>query len=165
MTRRSVLHRRVLRRLPLRPRVDAALRSAFSLLEVILALAILAGSMAIIGEMMRIGSESARQSIDLTQAELIADSIWAEIQAGIKTPDPVALAAYDVQLDESSDATWLYSIDSQTTDREGLLSVLVTVVRQGGSGIGTEFSLSGWMIDPTYQPTTTTSTSTSGAAP
>ncbi len=60
----------------------------FSLLEVVLALAILVGAIAVTGELVRLGTLSAASARDLTQAQLICESKLAEITSGITPPRP-----------------------------------------------------------------------------
>ena len=50
-------------------------RSAFTLLEIILSLAILAGSLAALGEVMRLADQNASMTGDETQAQILAASI------------------------------------------------------------------------------------------
>ena len=59
-----------------------ATRTGLSLLEVMLALAILGGALAAIGELMRIGARNAEKARDLTTAQMICESTMAEIQLG-----------------------------------------------------------------------------------
>ena len=56
----------------------------FSLLEIVLALAILAGTLAALGEVMRSASQSAALASDETQAQLLAESVMAELLAGAR---------------------------------------------------------------------------------
>ena len=64
-------------------------RRGLSLLEVILALAILALSMAAIGELIRIGTRSARGAEDFTRGQILCESKLSEIISGVQTADPV----------------------------------------------------------------------------
>ncbi len=109
-------------------------RSAFSLLEVILALAILGISIAMLGEAARLGLRNADLARQLTQAQLLCESKMAEIEAGILTTDPVSDVPiepiYESNLESSLDLeeyAWVYSIESTLVDEAGLLQVTVTV--------------------------------------
>jgi type II secretion system protein I len=140
---------------PLRPSASSAVnRRGFTLLEMILSLAILAGAMAAIGELVRLGGARSSQAVELTQAELLAESVMAEIAAGVRTSDPVFMAPYEeAETDADGQPMWLYSIETESTAEPGMLSIRVTVARNdddggGGSGGGTEYSLVRWMIDP-----------------
>jgi general secretion pathway protein I len=135
-------------------------RRGFTLLEVMLALAILVGVLAVLGEFARTGLRHAKTSRDLTRAELHCESVMSQIAAGILTPDPVSdmpitdpvsgASVSDSQMDDA--APWVYSIESQTIDEEGLLAVTVTVT-QAVPPIQrpTTFTLVRWMIDPNLE--------------
>jgi type II secretory pathway pseudopilin PulG len=62
---------------------------AMTLLEVILSLALLGGTVAVIGEVARNSFQNARIARDLIQAELLAESILAKIRLGIIEMEPV----------------------------------------------------------------------------
>jgi type II secretion system protein I len=101
-------------------------RSGFSLLEVILALAILAGAVAVLGELARHGLDTARIARDLTYAQLLCESKMAEIAAGITAPDAVDRAPVET-VSNATQLSWVYSIETESTEIEGLLAVRVTV--------------------------------------
>ena len=106
-------------------------RSGFTLLEVILALTILAGAMAVLGEINRQALQNAAAARDLSRALTLAESKLAEIKAGITSSDSVENQAFDTtteSLDQGGPA-WLYSISSQATNEPGLILVRVTVTR------------------------------------
>src|SRR5262245_31381311 len=56
----------------------------FTLLEIILALAILAGSLAALGEVMRLADQNATMTRDESQAQILAASIMDELIAGAR---------------------------------------------------------------------------------
>jgi general secretion pathway protein I len=119
-------------------------RGGFSLLEVILAIAILAGTIAILGELISLGVRNARAARDMTQAELLAESKMAEVAAGIMATEAVQGAPC-----ESDPDNWLYSIAVDPTEVEGLMSVTVTVTQNlPPEQRPAEFSLVRWMRDP-----------------
>jgi len=64
------------------PRSDSRLPSAFTLLEVILSLAILAAAAAMIGELISFASQSAADSEAETRAQLLAISLMEEMILG-----------------------------------------------------------------------------------
>ena len=81
-------------------------RDGFSLLEVVLSLAILTGAVVVLGELIRSGLRSAQLARDLSQAELWCETIAQEIAAG-------ALPAQNVEHAPIQDAPgWFYSIES-----------------------------------------------------
>ncbi|HUT11977.1 MAG TPA: prepilin-type N-terminal cleavage/methylation domain-containing protein [Thermoguttaceae bacterium] len=111
------------------PRSSRSGRGGFSLLEVILALAIFAGVLAALGEVSRIGMRNAEIARDLTKAQLLCESKMAEITSGYAESTPV-----DNQPLETADAfirgeiPWVYSIQQEPcAEEEGLIVVRVIV--------------------------------------
>src|SRR6185295_9782686 len=109
------------------PPAARAPKSAFTLLEVILALAILAGAVAALGELIRTGMLNAQAARDLTRAELVAETVVSEVMAGA-----LATSASNTQWEE--DPRWLYSISTESASQTGLLALTVTVVRDASPG-------------------------------
>lgn len=136
--------------------MDSRKRSGFTLLEVILALAILAGAAAVLSQMAWSGLENARLAGDRITAQLLAESLMAELDAGIHALESVADQPIE---DLSTDwqevlaanddlGRWLATIDVSTASVEGMLHVAVTV-RDGTSiGRAAEAALVRWRIDP-----------------
>lgn len=124
-------------------RLHRRIRRGLSLMEVILAIAILGGALAVIGELIRIGARNAATARDLTTAQLYCESKLAELSAGIEDPT----AAGEGTLDEFGE--WQYTVTSEPLDIEGLLAVTVTV-QQSPDAISrpVSFSLTRWIIDP-----------------
>ena len=86
-------------------------KRAFSILEVILALAILTGAMAVLGELGRLGFRNARAAQDLTKAQMLCESKMAEYTSGITLPQAVSGTAFDtIDQDPNSSASWVYSV-------------------------------------------------------
>ncbi|MEX2559655.1 MAG: hypothetical protein WD403_07055 [Pirellulales bacterium] len=115
----------------------------FSLLEVVLALAILTGAIAVLGEVVRTGMHNARLARDLTQAQLYAESLMAEIAAGVIPAEP----AGGVPLDKPD---WSYSVVAEALNDEGLLHVAVTVEQHAQRPVR-PFTVVRWMRDPETQ--------------
>jgi len=85
-----------------------------------LALAILGGALAAIGELMRIGARNAEIARDLTTAQLLCESTVAELQLGflpIQSVGPMPVTDLQYQTE------WMYTITVQPIDQEGLTSV------------------------------------------
>lgn len=119
------------------------LRGGFTLLEVILALAIFAGSLAVVGELVRLGARNARDTRDLTQAQLLCESTMAEVAAGVISAQAVGPTPCE------SNPDWSYSLDVEATNAASLLSVRVTVAPTAASTRpGVQFSLVRWLVDP-----------------
>ena len=96
-------------------------RRGLSLLEVILAIAILAGAIAAIGELVRGGLISATDARDYTRAEIYAESIMSQIVAGVLP----ATAIGDSPVED--DVNFNYAVQVLNVDDAGLLEVQVTV--------------------------------------
>jgi type II secretion system protein I len=120
-----------------------ARRSAFTLLEVILALAILAGAVAAIGELVRVGLHNAEVARQLTRAEMLCESVSDQIAGGAIA----ATSTSGVQCDD--DPRFLYSVAVDQANQSGLLSVQVTVVRDlPAEEHPVPFKVTRWMVDP-----------------
>ena len=121
-------------------------RHGLSLLEVILAIAILGGSLAVIGELMRIGSRNAATARDLLAAQRYCESKLNEVAAGVVDP----LAGGTETLDESGE--WLCSFSSEPIDDGGLIAVNV-VVSQNPDMFPQpiSYTLTRWIVDPAVE--------------
>jgi type II secretion system protein I len=127
-------------------------RDGFSLLEVSLALAILAGAIAVLGEASRLSLRNAALARDLAHAQLLCESKLAEIVSGITPAEPVDRMPFDETTTDSIDpdeAPWVYTIETNETDETGLISVRVTVTRDlPEERRPVQFSLVRWLPDP-----------------
>jgi general secretion pathway protein I len=125
-----------------RRRSPSASRRAFTLLEVLLALAILVGSLAVIGELGRRGLSNSRRAAALAVAQLHCESKLAEITSGIVTPSAVSAVPLE------ADPEWLYTVTVEPTTDLGLIVVRVTVSENLPPESGpAEFTLVRWMPD------------------
>ncbi len=106
--------------------------TGFSLLEVILALAILLGALAVLGEVARATLRNAQIARDQSRAQLLCESKLAEILAGISPAE----AVQDALFEDEDDADWRYSVDLQPADFEGLVAVRVRVGVGVAVGVG-----------------------------
>jgi len=128
-------------------------RAGFSLLEVILATAILLGSAVVLAELAAVGREHATSAEDLATAQLICQSKLSEILAGAAP----AAGVQDQPLVEAPG--WVYSVEidpiEESGQPQGVASLRVTV-RQvlddagtaGGSRRRREFTLARWIRHP-----------------
>lgn len=117
--------------------------SGITLLEVMLAVAILGMSLTAIGELVRMGVSSALAARDLTRAQVYAESKMAELTSGMLPLDSVSLMPYEL------DPTFLYQIAVEPGMQEGMQQVVVQVTRdpvQGGREL--HYSLYRWVVDP-----------------
>jgi type II secretion system protein I len=121
----------------------AGRRRGLSLLEVILAIAILAGCIAAIGELVRLGLLHAEEARDLTNAQLLCESKIAEIAAGVVPAEAASMVPFE------HDSRWMYSVVVNSLDDQSLLSVQVTVQPVESTRLQPlTSSLTCWMIDP-----------------
>jgi type II secretion system protein I len=128
----------------------------FSLLEVILSLAILAGSLAALGEVMRQGDRNASLSSDETQAQIVASSIMDELIAGYR---PLTATDQDIY-DPTIEPPWLYSIAIENTQYAELVAVRVLVERQmEPQQQPPKFELVRWLMNPNVTASQTDSQS------
>jgi type II secretion system protein I len=133
-------------------------RSAFTLFEVILALAILVGAMAVLGELVRGGLDSARRARDLSRATLMAEAKVAQLVAGIQAPEPVT----SMPVEDDYSGEWVYSLEVSQTSSPELVAVRVTVERSAlNQRRAVACSLVRWIRLPTTTSTTSSSSSSS----
>ena len=104
-------------------------QSAFTLLEVILALAILAGSVAVLSEVLRLADRNAAAAEAETRAQLLASTLIDEMASGL-----VEITAQNrAPLDTEDAARWVYSVTISPVHADrGLagLTVVEIVVEQ-----------------------------------
>lgn len=125
-------------------------RRAFSLLEVLLAIAILGGAMVVISQLLSLGYRAAIESRLRTDAALLCDAKMAELAAGA-----LPLSSTSGELIQEN-PQWNYSVSVENASQVGLLAVTVTVA-QNNTGNMNPMSLSivRLMPDPEYDPTAT----------
>lgn len=130
---------------PVRRQRVLSRRRGLSLLEVMLAIAILGGALVVIGELVRIGSIAADRAEKISKAQLLADSRLAEVTAGALPLQSVS----DAPCEEDPD--WTYSIEVGDADRPGLKLVEVTV-QQDSNLVAKPLSLkvARWLVDPAF---------------
>jgi type II secretion system protein I len=134
--------------------------SGFTLLEIILSLAILAGALAALGEVMRAADQNAASSRDETSAQVMASSIMDELLCGFRPLTAVNQAVIDPMIDPP----WLYSVVVEDTAYVELVAVRVLVEQQLADQLQpARFELIRWLPNPEYVPPTTGGTQ-SGAA-
>lgn len=117
-------------------------RKGLSLLGVLLALAILATSIALLGQLVRTATRSAAAARDQTRAALWCQKRLEEIGSGLAEPTAVQAVALP------EDAEWVYSLDVQPGPELGLLEVRVTVERATDRPEASRVSLARWVVDP-----------------
>jgi type II secretion system protein I len=128
----------------------------FTLLEVILALAILAGALVVLGELVRNGMRNAQTARDLSLAAVICEGKLGEISAGLVPTQGVrqsAIVEYP---------GWFLSVDNDGAagpaqpNQAGLLKLRVTVEQNPAvQRRPVRFTVTQWVRDPamTGKPT------------
>lgn len=147
-----------------RPALRRDKLAGFTLLEVILSLAILAGALAALGEVMRLAERSASAAEDETQAQIHAASIMEELQAGSRELS----AAQQSPLNTGDDPPWAFTIEIGQTQYDELVSVKVRVEQQMEARLQpAKFEIVRWLPNPDYVAPTTdddSATSTTGTS-
>ena len=125
------------------PTVLLAPRRGLSLLEVILAIAVLGGCMAVIGELVRMGVRNAEEARELTKAQLLCESKLEEVAAGVTPLESASAVAFEL------DPEWTYTIETGSLDQQGLVQVRVTVQPVESDRLyPLTFTLTRWIVDP-----------------
>ena len=138
----------------------------FSLLEIVLALAILAGALAALGEVMRLGDQNAAAAGDETQAELLAESVMSELLVGARPLGNVNGATLELE----AEPQWVLSVTVEPTEFKELLAVRVSVAQQLAPELQpARCDLVRWLPNPDYLPSSaaqesTTTTDSSGSS-
>jgi prepilin-type N-terminal cleavage/methylation domain-containing protein len=124
------------------------LHGGFSLLEVILALAILTGGIAVLGELSRQGLDCAHYSRDSARGQLICQSKIEEIVSGVQYPTTISATDSGIVY-KIGDPIWLYSVDVEQTNYPGLLMIRVTATPDLPAHTKpNQVTMVRWMIDP-----------------
>jgi hypothetical protein len=118
-------------------------------MEVIIGLAILVGSIAIVSKLVELGVRASQYARLQTRAVMLAQSKMGEVVAGVV---PLDSAGGDVF---SEDPAWQWEIAVSDGPVDGLRWVTVTVAPAPSGELQTNresvaFTLSRWLLDPSY---------------
>lgn len=125
-------------------------RRGFSLLEIMLALAILGGAMAVLSQIAGTGTDAAREARSLATARVLCQTKLAEIlidpTVSPQSVPPTPIASFD----SASTAEFSYMVEVQPAPIDGLLALRVTVeaVDPNDGPPLANYSLDRWIIDP-----------------
>ena len=118
-------------------------RRGFSLLEVLLATAILVGSSIVLMELASIGLRHAASARDLSQAQRLCQSKLNEIVVGVAPAETVRPMPCE------ENPRWTYWVNVQPTERVGLVLLEVGVAQELASRKQlNRFTLTRWIRDP-----------------
>lgn len=137
-------------------------RAGFSLLEIVLALAIAAIAMALLSQLVGIANRSAAAARDLTKAQLVAESVMAEFAAGVMAPQTTSGVS-------EIDPLWAYQaeVTAGAGGSDNLYAITVTVTHEVDDLSPASFSLTQWLFVPPepVDDTTTEADATSSSTP
>ncbi len=142
-------------------------RRAISLLEVVLALAILGIAAAYLAQSMQLSSQNALRAQRLTQAELVFESVMNQVIAGLIPAEASGWVDYTAT---SANGNWRYMIEVSQAELEGMIGIRIAVqeVRPSidMSMEPPDLVATRWIIDPTLNldvPPQTTDGATTGS--
>jgi prepilin-type N-terminal cleavage/methylation domain-containing protein len=115
-------------------------RRGLSLLEVVLALAILSGAFASLTQLVSTGLRAAANARDLTRAQIMAETVVSEIVAGVTPAAPITQAELE--------PGWLVSINVVPTVQDGVIQLVVGVERVNESRQSVRYEITRWLRDP-----------------
>jgi type II secretion system protein I len=129
--------------------IKACPRPAFSLLEVVLALAIFLLSLVAIGQIVSLASDQALEVQQQDQANLLCQSKLAEVLVGA---EPLASSSGLASFAENPD--WQWRMECEPAEFEGLWNVKVWVQYERLDGKRIEARLSQIVLDPSLRGST-----------
>jgi type II secretion system protein I len=134
------------------------MRQGFSLLEVLVAMAIFLFAFAAISQLVTLSADRALEVKLKSQATQLCQAKLAEVMAGA-----VPLSSQsEATLDE--DPSWLWSLDAEQGSVQGLWNVTVKFSRKRANGSTLETSLSQMVLDPSLRGSTLDAVAASNAA-
>ena len=133
-------------------------RRGFTILEIVLSIAILAFVFSAVGTILNTGSQAAVRSKLLTEATMRADATLAEIIAGVHQKESVSQMPF-----EDAPQTWFWSLDVTEGPHIDLLNLRITVShKRPDDEIDVKFQLDRWVrVDEVFLEAETSSSSSS----
>ncbi len=116
-------------------------RSGFTLLEIVLAIALAAIALSLLSQLVSMGNQAASVARDSSKAQLIAESVMAQVMAGIM-PAQTTSGVWEL------DSMWSYNIDVTLGASQTINIVRVSVIHNVESSRPTTFNLTQWLAIP-----------------
>jgi type II secretory pathway pseudopilin PulG len=145
------------------------LRPAFSLLEVVIAVAIFLLSLVAIGQIISLSSDRALETQQQDQANLLCQAKLAEVLVGA---EPLVAAGFQPFAQQDSEGPpWQWALECEQGDIAGLWNVKVVVQYDRIDGKRIEARLSQMILDPSLRgstmdkPASATPSTTGGTTP
>jgi general secretion pathway protein I len=142
-------------------------RSGLSLLEVVLALSILAMSAGILASITMTAVNNGMMGHRLATAQILAESKMAEVLTGAISIQ--GAVGWTTITDPVPDGTWYYRLETTVTGNQDMVGVRLAITDEIGMSDNAElFYIARWMIDPALgldtppAPTSGTGTTPSG---
>jgi type II secretion system protein I len=138
-------------------------RRGINLLEVLVALGIFLGSLAVLSQLVSMSADRAAQVRLQSRGAQLCQSKLNEVVSGVQQ-----LSSDNGSFDEAPEWTW--TLDCEQGDAPNLWNVTVSVKRDTGEGTPVEFALNQMVLDPSARgstfdtPAASTSTDTSGSS-
>ena len=126
-------------------------RSGFSLLEMLLALAILGGSLAILSQVAATGVIAAREARELGWLKILCQAQMSELLLNA-TLGQTPISVFDMEaepFDSLSTTSFVYSIEIQPAPLDGMLVVRISATATDSNGaVIARYTLDRWLVDP-----------------
>jgi general secretion pathway protein I len=164
---RFPLQKRVLRLAPAAQATSRRVRarSGLSLLEVVLALTILAVAAALLAQVTTQATNNGLMAQRLAVAQMLCESKMSEVLSGAI---PLTSSSWTQITDSRRRGNWYYQIQTVSAQRPNMIGVRLSVTDQPDSSNPELFFIVRWMIDPSTgldkPPSTDASTSSSGSS-
>jgi type II secretion system protein I len=121
--------------------------AGFTLLEIILSLAILAGALVALGEVMRLADQNANNARDETTAEILASGVMDELLSGARELQTANQQNFEYEMDPP----WVFSVLMESTSFNQMLRVGVRVEQPIESEKEpVHYELYRWIVNPDY---------------
>lgn len=146
-------------------RNERRVRAGLSLLEVVLALTILAVATALLAQVSTRATNNGLMAQRLAVAQMLSESKMSEVLAGAI---PLTSSSWTQITDSGRRGTWYYQIQTVTAQRPNMIGVRLSVTDQPDATNSELFFIVRWMIDPSTgldsPPSTDPSTTSSGSS-